>query len=123
MITEAEIRSALNSIVDPCSAAAGVPAGLQDMGLIREVTVAPGHGAAVHIKVVIAVTEYGCLMGAPFAQSAYERLSALQEEAQVEVELDHRFDWHTSDMDPAYRARLDSFRAGHRGKTIPIRPN
>jgi metal-sulfur cluster biosynthetic enzyme len=119
MISEHEIRTALNSIIDPCSVAAGCAAGLDDMGLVRRVAL---HDTAdgAHVEVVIAVTEYGCLMGAPFATEAYKALSALDGVAQVNVLLDERFDWEPEDMSDAYRLRLHRHRTGRHG-VIPIR--
>jgi len=36
---EAEIRAVLNEIIDPCSAAAGAPIGLVDMGIVHDIRV------------------------------------------------------------------------------------
>jgi len=120
VISEAEIRAQLNRIVDPCSVAAGMPAGLQDMGLIRGVTIEAGAGGRARITVVVAVTEFGCLMGAPFAHEAYERLSALPDVEQVEVALCDKFDWIPGDMDPQYRARLTAHRKQRERNAVPI---
>jgi metal-sulfur cluster biosynthetic enzyme len=105
MISEAEVRAVLNRIIDPCSRAAGCPAGLDEMGLVRAVDLTPSE-SGTHVRVVIAVTEYGCLMGAPFAMEARQRLSALGSIASVCVELDDRFDWDLDDLSPTYRERL-----------------
>lgn len=119
MDTTEDIRTCLNSIVDPCSVAAGAPAGLIDMGLVRSIRHSQGrHGEKV--EVVIAVTEYGCLLGASFAQSAYERLSSLPGVEHVDVRLDDRFDWSPADMTPEYSARLDEHRSRARAQTAPL---
>ena len=115
MTNEREVRALLNSIIDPCSAAAGAPAGLDDMGLVRAVSFEPTAGAGVQLTVVIAVTEYGCLLGAAFAHSAYEKLVGLVGVEAVTVNLDSRFDWVPSDMSEAYVARL----AAHRNAVRP----
>jgi metal-sulfur cluster biosynthetic enzyme len=104
--TEADVRAALNTIVDPCSVGAGSPAGLDDMGLIRRVELTE-TAEAIDLLVVIGVTEYGCLMGAPFAMEAYRLLEALPGVGAVQVDLDQEFDWLPEDMSPAYRARLE----------------
>jgi metal-sulfur cluster biosynthetic enzyme len=114
MITEQAVRSALNTIVDPCSAAAGCPAGLDEMGLVREVRIA-SRDDGIDLLVVIGVTEYGCLMGAPFADQAYKVLTALDGIKKVEVRLDDKFDWDTGDMAAAYRNRLKT----HRQRQMP----
>jgi metal-sulfur cluster biosynthetic enzyme len=120
MTNERQIRAALNRVIDPCSVAAGCTAGLDDMGLVRSVALHE-TGAGTEVEVVIAVTEYGCLMGAPFATEAYKALSDIAGIAHVEVRLDARFDWEPDDMSDAYRARLQRHRAGRNG-VIPIRP-
>lgn len=114
MPSETEVRAALNAIVDPCSEAAGVPAGLDDMGLIRRVTIEAGRDGHCRVAVVVAVTEFGCLMGAPFADAAYHRLSALPGVSDVDVALDDRFDWSERDMADDYRARLAAHRQARR---------
>ncbi|MFD0661661.1 metal-sulfur cluster assembly factor [Thermocatellispora tengchongensis] len=106
MITEAEVRARLNTVIDPCSRAAGTPGGLDDLGLIRRVEVS-GEPGALLVRVVIGVTEYGCVMGAPFAGEAYRLLADLDGVAEVRVELDEKFDWVPDDMSPAYRERLE----------------
>jgi metal-sulfur cluster biosynthetic enzyme len=85
---------------------AGSPAGLDDMGLIRRVELT-GTADATDLLVVIGVTEYGCLMGAPFAMEAYRLLEALPGVGAVQVDLDQEFDWLPEDMSPAYRERLE----------------
>lgn len=120
MTSEVEIRNVLNQIIDPCSVAAGCAAGLTDMGLIRRVELLQLADGA-HLSVTIAVTEYGCLMGAPFASEAYRLLEALPGISNVEVKLDDRFDWDTLDMSDAYRERLVHHRQIRSG-VIPIRP-
>jgi metal-sulfur cluster biosynthetic enzyme len=112
-MTEAEIRAALDGIVDPCSVVAGAPAGIAEMGLVREVAIGEGaEGVAVRVR--IGLTEPGCMMGASFVVKARERLAALPGVIRVDVELDHAADWHPSDADPAYQERLRVIRAQRR---------
>jgi metal-sulfur cluster biosynthetic enzyme len=110
MIDEATVRTALNAIIDPCSVAANCAAGLQDMGLIRRVEIAESPEGAV-VRVVIGVTEYGCLLGASFASEAYKILENMQGVVVAKVELDREFDWDPDDMSAAYQARLSARRA------------
>jgi metal-sulfur cluster biosynthetic enzyme len=42
-----EIYQALDTIIDPCSAAAGVPCGIATMGLVREIALRPETGGVV----------------------------------------------------------------------------
>jgi len=107
------IRAELNEILDPCSVVAGAPAGLDEMGLVRALSVkeAPG-GVAIEMR--IGVTEPGCMMGASFAIKARERLEALAGVVAVDVQLDHTADWEPADMDPGYAERLAAIRAAKR---------
>jgi metal-sulfur cluster biosynthetic enzyme len=117
MITEASVRAALETVIDPCSRAAGCATGLDSLGLVRRVALAPRADGLVDVQVVIGVTEYGCLMGAPFASEAYKRLEALAGVGAVEVALDDQFDWDRCDMSPAYTRRLAEHRAA---QGIPV---
>jgi metal-sulfur cluster biosynthetic enzyme len=115
MITEQQVRGALNEIVDPCSVAAGAPAGLADMGLVRRIGVRAGRGGAL-VEVVLGLTEPTCLMGFPFLRSARERLSALPGVERVEVSLDPGFEWTPAELRPEYAERLERRRALRRSR-------
>ena len=109
---EAAVRTALDAVVDPCSEAAGVPAGLLEMGLVRELEIeADEKGAAV--RVTIGVTEPTCLMGPALACGARERVSAVPGVTEVDVRLCDD-EWMPSDMAPEYRTRLAAHRAAKR---------
>ncbi|MBA2343351.1 MAG: DUF59 domain-containing protein [Thermoleophilaceae bacterium] len=112
-MNETAVRAELNQILDPCSVVAGASAGIEEMGLIRALSVdqAPG-GVAVEVR--IGVTEPGCMMGASFAIKARERLEALAGVVAVDVQLDHEADWEPSDIDPAYAERLAAVRVARR---------
>jgi len=103
---EDDVRAALNAIIDPCSRAAGAPAGLVDMGLIRRLEVRPVQPGLVDVHVVIGVTEYACLIGPSFAAEARKRLAPMAGIRELEIDLDGEFDWDPQDMSPAYQARL-----------------
>lgn len=112
-VTEAQVRAALDAVVDPCSVVAGAPAGIVQMGLVRALELADGEAGAT-IRVRIGVTEPGCLMGASFAAQARTQLERLDGVARVEIEFDHANDWMPSDMDGDYHRRLDAVRAARR---------
>ncbi len=112
-VDEAGIRAELNEILDPCSVVAGAPAGIEELGLVRELTLVRSPGGLA-VRLSIGVTEPGCMMGASFVVKARERLEALDEVASVDVRLDHRADWEPVDLDPAYAERLERMRAGKR---------
>jgi metal-sulfur cluster biosynthetic enzyme len=103
------IEEQLNEIVDPCSAAAGAPAGLVDMGLIRSLDVADGEDGA-EVKVVVRVTHPGCMMAPVFLAQVQGLVQELPEVATIDASLDTGFDWTERDMSPAYRERLQQVR-------------
>jgi metal-sulfur cluster biosynthetic enzyme len=109
---EDAVRAALDDVVDPCSEVAGVPAGLLEMGLVRDLEIEAGEAGAT-VRVTIGVTEPTCLMGPALASGARERLSAVPGIAGIEVSLCDD-EWMPSDMAPTYRARLAAHRAAKR---------
>ncbi len=109
MVSEETVRATLNGIIDPCSSAAGCAAGLDEMGLVRAVQLKQTD-SGTDVTVIIGVTEYGCLMGAPFANEAYRLLKALPGTATVTVNLDGLFDWDRDDMRADYQERLKAHR-------------
>jgi metal-sulfur cluster biosynthetic enzyme len=109
-VDEALVRSVLNGIVDPCSEAAGAPAGLDDMGLVRSVEISES-AAGTTVRVEIGVTEPGCFMIYPFCREARERLAGIERIDTVEVDLANGADWMPSDMSEAYRKLLTRKRA------------
>lgn len=106
------IEERINEIVDPCSAAAGAPAGLVDMGLIRRLDVAEGEEGA-EVSVVVRVTHPGCMMAPVFLARVQGLLHELPEVATIDASLDTGFDWTEADMSPEYRERLRERRAAH----------
>ena len=112
-----EIRAELNTIVDPCSVAAGAPAGLVDMGLVRGLEVDDTPGGCT-IRLTIGLTEPGCMVGASFVSRARELLSELPGVARVDVSLEHDCDWSPRDLDPDYATRLRAARALRRAAIV-----
>jgi metal-sulfur cluster biosynthetic enzyme len=110
VITEAAVRRALDTVVDPCSVTAGAPAGLDSMGLLRTVTVAEvATGSRVVVR--IALTDPTCLMGSPFVASSRDVLLALDGVTEVDVQLDDGHVWTEHDLSAGYRDRLARVRA------------
>ena len=110
----------LNEVVDPCSVAAGAPAGLVDMGLIRELDVAEGE-EGLEVTVVVRVTHPSCMMAPVFLARVQNLLHAQPEVARFDAKLDTGFDWTPDDMTPEYRARLSRHRAAvGRGPELPV---
>ncbi len=115
------VLAILEEIVDPCSAAAGVPAGLVSMGLVRSIEL-PSPAADSTLRVTLTMTEPGCMMAAIFAENARERLAPLagadgfHDVTGVEVALDTTQVWEPDDMAPEYRSRL----AAARRRRLPL---
>ena len=114
------IGALLNEVVDPCSAAAGAPAGLVDMGLIRTLEVQEGEGG-LEVTVVVRVTHPSCMMAPIFLAQVQNLVHALPGVSAIHASLDTGFDWTPDDMTPAYRARLSRHRAAvGRGPELPV---
>lgn len=109
-LTETDVRGLLEEIIDPCSANAGAPAGLQTMGLVRSVDIRPTVSGKVDVRVVLGLTEPGCLMGWVFVNESHDRLEALEVTETVSVRLDTQSMWTTDDLEPAYREKLAAAR-------------
>jgi metal-sulfur cluster biosynthetic enzyme len=101
---EPGIRQLLNAIIDPCSVAAGTPAGLEDMGLVRALMISE-TSEGVHVDVTLAVTHPFCMMSAVFVNETRTQLSELPTVTSVEVGLDGAFLWTEEHYSPDYAAR------------------
>jgi metal-sulfur cluster biosynthetic enzyme len=100
------VEAALNTVVDPCSVAAGAPAGLLDMGLISQLEIDGGD-----VTVAVRVTHPSCLMAPVFLAQVQEALDGLGGVATVHASLDPSFEWTPADMSDAYRERLAARRS------------
>src|SRR5207237_1059138 len=68
-----ELLELLNGIVDPCSVATAMPAGLVDMGLIRAVEIGPGTTGGLRCSVQLCVTHAFCMMTGVFVHEIEKR--------------------------------------------------
>lgn len=120
-MTEVEdVLDALNGVIDPCSRAIGVPAGLVEMGLVSEVRVTQGeHGLLV--EATISATEPACMMIAVFATEAKVRLMALPDVSKVDITLGYSSDWSEAQMEPGYHKRLSAARDSRRPVPLQLR--
>jgi len=116
----AEVCTVINTIVDPCSRAAGIPAGLVDMGLLRSLAVR-AEPDGVHVRAVVGVTEYGCLLGPAFATKIDQLVRGITGVVDVEVTLDDRFDWSPEDMDESYQQLLARRRSSGNAHFLSLR--
>ncbi|EFL29243.1 conserved hypothetical protein [Streptomyces himastatinicus ATCC 53653] len=120
-VTEARIREVLNGITDPCSITAGVPAGMDDMGLISDIQVRDDSddGGGQRISVMFGLTDPTCMLLGSFANEARERLAALPGVTAVDVTLDHEMEWTPDMLAPHYQQRLAEHRERRR-RTLPL---
>jgi metal-sulfur cluster biosynthetic enzyme len=102
----------LNAIVDPCSIAAGAPAGLLDMGLVREATLHPLVSGGYRVCVRISVTHPFCIIAGVFLSEVEKRLRALPSIVEVDASIDSTTLWRPELMSADYRARLAAVREG-----------
>ncbi|MBO4253122.1 metal-sulfur cluster assembly factor [Streptomyces griseorubiginosus] len=122
VLTEARVREVLNEIVDPCSSVAGVPAGMDDMGMINEVRFTDDGADGRRIGVKITLTDPTCMLLATFVNETRIRLAALPGVTGVEVSLDHETEWTEDRLAPHYRQRLEEHRAKKRRRLLPLTP-
>jgi metal-sulfur cluster biosynthetic enzyme len=105
-----EVTEKLEAIIDPCSKAAGAPAGLISMGMVGDIDITQRPDGP-HVAVTLYITEPGCLMASLFQMTATRELSRLAGVHSVDVQVDYGHIWGPEQMTPAYRARLDAYRA------------
>ncbi len=108
----AEVRVAINDIKDPCSVAAAVPTGLNDMGLVEKIDIADDG----HVSVELTVTAPHCMYVGHFILYVTEHVEKLPWVNGVDVSFDHLLAWDESRM--AEHAR-ELMHAKHR-KRLPL---
>lgn len=99
------VRSQADCVYDPCSMAIGLNVGLAEMGLIRDVTVAPA-GPNWEVWVNIRLTSPGCQYFFYFEEQLQARLLAHPQIVRADVTWDHRLDWTPEDLSSGVRARI-----------------
>ena len=100
---EALIRGVLDGIKDPCSLAAGVPLGLDEMGLIDSIAIAADGAVTLRLR----LTSPFCHMIGYFKTEATRLVSALPGVTAVTLEADNGLDWSPSRISPAGQARRE----------------
>lgn len=118
-VTEDRVREVLNGIVDPCSITAGVPVGMDDMGLISDIQVRDDGAGGRRISVTFGLTDPTCMLLGSFANEARERLAGLPGVTGVDVALDHDMEWTPDMLAPHYQERLAEHRAQKR-RSLPL---
>lgn len=96
---EEQALALLETVLDPCSVAAGRPVSIVAMGLLVGLEVT---GATARVR--LRTTFPGCTMAPKFAEAAEERLRSLPGVQDVEVTIDPTFTWTPDQARPEARA-------------------
>jgi metal-sulfur cluster biosynthetic enzyme len=115
--TTERVHTALQDVYDPCSQSWQRPMSLVDLGLIRQVTVAPGGHATVRIS----LTAPFCMAVPTIMQSIEQKVGAVEGVSGVTVELDGGTLWRPELMTDKGRELLSAARAEDR-RTLPLTP-
>jgi metal-sulfur cluster biosynthetic enzyme len=115
-LDEAAVRVILDTIVDPCSRAAGAPAGISEMGMVPDISFAAGGGNKTDIKVRLIVTHPFCMMSNLFVKEIIERLEAQPGVGTAHVDFDPGSLWTPDLMTPEYAERLEAARTRRRAE-------
>lgn len=112
LVDEAEVRRILDEIKDPCSVAASVPMGLDEMGIVKSVTIDDGR-----VSVELRLTSPFCEMISFMRNEALAKIGKLPGVCSVAVTHDSGLDWDHDLIAPAAQARrqrrLDRMRDIH----------
>jgi metal-sulfur cluster biosynthetic enzyme len=115
-LDENAVRSILDTIVDPCSRAAGAPAGISEMGMVPDIRFSAGEGNKTDINVRLIVTHPFCMMSNIFVKEIIERLEAEPSVGKASVDFDPGSIWTPDMMHPDYAERLEAARARRRAE-------
>jgi metal-sulfur cluster biosynthetic enzyme len=105
VVAEAEVRTALRTVVDPCSIATGVPIDLLDMGLIKRIEIDGGT-----VLVELRLTSPICWQSMNIREAIRDAVGALPGVDTIDIPVDHGADWMPDMMAPTARARLRAAR-------------
>jgi metal-sulfur cluster biosynthetic enzyme len=108
-LTETDVRRIINDIKDPCTAARGVPIGLDDLGLVRQVEVTDRGDTGPSVALVLGVTSPSCLFFLDFERLIRTSLGEAGA-AQIDVQWDSTFGWSPSDIAQKDQRRLGALR-------------
>lgn len=112
-VSEAEIRAILDEIKDPCSVAASVPMGLDEMGIVKSVAIDDVGQVSVELR----LTSPFCEMIAYMRNEALAKIQSLPGVSSVTVTHDSGLEWDHDLISPEAQARrqrrLDRMREIH----------
>lgn len=101
MPAERDIRAILDEIKDPCSVAASIPMGLDEMGIVKSVKIA-GSG---QVEIGLRLTSPVCEMIGYMRKEAMAKIGALPGVTGVSVSHDSGLDWDHDMISPEAQAR------------------
>jgi len=97
------VLAALDRVVDPCSVGRGVPAGLNEMGMIKSIDLDPDHGS---VAVTLQLTSPGCHFQLWFYERVSEEVATVPDINICTVEFSKDFDWSDDAMSEGLKQRL-----------------
>ena len=111
-----QVLAAVNGIVDPCSAAVGVPIGIADMGLVERLELDGNR-----VELVLLPTSPHCMYVGHFEEEIESRVGALPWVEFVQVTLsDCTTIWDDSRMTDAARSELYETHRRPRGRLLDV---
>jgi len=93
MTGRAQILSALDEVLDPCSVAVGKPIGIASLGLVESCTVENGE-----VDLVLCTTGPGCMLIGNLLQAADARIRSVAGVRDVRISVDTSIIWSTARM-------------------------
>jgi len=103
-IDDPEVAAALRAVIDPCSAAAGTPMNLVEMGLVQQARIDARGTLHVHLR----LTGPSCMMVGFMVEDIQDAVRTLRRVTSVVVATDEGVDWLPSDIAPEAAARRRS---------------
>lgn len=100
------VRAAVNDVSDPCSVSQGLPTGLVDMGLLCGVELSDSSEGQQDVSIELRLTAPGCLYAIYFEREIRERLDAMSDVGQIEIDFSREFDWSPDDIAPHIQRQL-----------------
>ena len=94
------VRATLDEVHDPCSVGAGFPLGLDEMGLVKDVTVDCGR-----VVVDLRLTSPSCYLHSYFIDEIRKHVEPLDGVASVRVVFDAGLEWEPGLMSADVRRR------------------
>jgi metal-sulfur cluster biosynthetic enzyme len=104
-----QVKAALNRVADPCSIATGVPIGLCDMGMLKDVSIDGNN-----VDVVLRLTSPICWQAGNIIEAVEKQLREIMS-GTVKCAIDHSAEWMPHMMADESKRRLRQMRPLTRG--------